>query len=95
MRYGALPFFSVAGAYVGILSGGPLYARRLLSVPNSSLAEDLRIAIGDWDARVPSNFEAEQNGPHAELPGGIPTPDQDVSTLPGPERTKRKPRKDL
>lgn len=49
-----MAFLSFCGAYAGFLSGGPVYARRILSVPNSQLAEDLRIVVGDWQARVPN-----------------------------------------
>lgn len=41
------------GAYGGFLSAGQLCAEQILSVPNSRLADDLRSAIGDWQARTP------------------------------------------
>lgn len=41
------------GAYGGLLSAGSLCAERILAVPNSRLADDLRAAIGDWQARAP------------------------------------------
>lgn len=51
LRYGSLLFFSFAGAYAGFMSAGKMYAQRILSVPNSRLADDLRIVIGDWQSR--------------------------------------------
>lgn len=70
MRYGSVLFFSVAGTYLGFISGGPLYAKRILSVPNSRLADDLRTVIGDWKARdVVPEVEATPNEP---LPDGVP-----------------------
>jgi hypothetical protein len=71
VRYGAFGFFSFIGMYAGFLSAGPLCAQRVLSVPNSRVADDLRVVIGDWQARVPV-------GPDAPLPdsesGAPPAP---------------------
>ncbi len=53
LRFGAIGFFSLLGGYAGFLSAGPIYARRILSVPNSALADDLRIVAGDWQQRTP------------------------------------------
>lgn len=52
-KYTSLGFFMFLGAYGGFLSAGPLCAQQVLSVPNSRLADDLRSAIGDWQARSP------------------------------------------
>jgi hypothetical protein len=41
------------GVYAGFLSAGPLCAKRILAVPNSRIADDLRSVIGDWQAREP------------------------------------------
>lgn len=67
LRYGSLGFFSLAGAYGGFLTGGPAYSRRILSVPDSQLADDLRIVIGDWQSRLPPGGIPE-SVPHEELP---------------------------
>lgn len=50
------------------MSAGPAYAKRILSVPNSRLADDLRTVIEDWNSRgtLPST-DAE---PHEALPEG-------------------------
>lgn len=39
--------------YVGFLSAGTMCAERVLAVPSSRLADDLRQVIGDWQGRVP------------------------------------------
>lgn len=52
-KYGSLGFFLFLGAYGGFLSAGALCAERVLSVPNSPLADDLRQTLGDWQARAP------------------------------------------
>lgn len=68
LRYGSLTFFSLAGAYAGFMSAGPAYAKRILSVPNSRLADDLRTVIEDWNSRGPvPTTEVE---PHEALPEG-------------------------
>lgn len=53
VKYGSLGFFLFLGAYGGFLSAGSLCAERVLAVPNSRLADDLRHTIGDWQARAP------------------------------------------
>lgn len=53
MRYGGVGFFALVGGYAGFLSAGPTYARRILAVPDSKLADDLRIVAGDWQTRTP------------------------------------------
>lgn len=68
MRYGTVGFFSLVGAYAGFISAGPLYAERILSVPGSKLAEDLRIVAGDWEARAPMPRDEEQTPAGADSP---------------------------
>lgn len=69
LRYGSLVFFSFAGAYTGFMSAGKMYAQRILSVPNSRLADDLRIVIGDWQSRnAPIATEQEDALPNEPLP---------------------------
>ncbi len=66
LRYGAGGFFTLVGGYVGLISGGPLYAARILAVPNSRFADELRVVAGDWQSQrsVPTmtrdEFEAAQ-----------------------------------
>lgn len=55
---------------MGFLSGGPVYARRILAVPNSKLAEDLRIVVGDWQSRVPET-QISQMQPIPEETGNV------------------------
>lgn len=71
VRYGGITFFSILGAYVGFLTGGPIYARRILSVPDSRLAEDLRIVAEDWQARVP-NIDQSQIESQSRLDTTLP-----------------------
>lgn len=52
------------------MSGGGLYASRILAVPNSRLADDLRIVIDDWKSRKP--IESYGALPHEPLPEGAP-----------------------
>lgn len=70
LRYSGLGVFSFAGAYVGFMSGGGLYARRILALPNSRLADDLRIVIDDWQSRKP--IDTTDALPHEPLPQGAP-----------------------
>lgn len=42
--------------------------KRILAVPNSKLADELRIVAGDWQARVPNNDQIPDVLPHAPLP---------------------------
>lgn len=49
---------------MGFLSAGPMCAERILSVPNSQLADDLHAVIGDWQYRVPvTDFKDVSNTP--------------------------------
>lgn len=93
IRYGSVAFFSFCGAYVGFLSGGPFYARRILSVPNSQLAEDLRIAVGDWQARVPQtpvvDLEEVNQKPDPMLSSGSQTK-ASANTLTGQNGKRKK-----
>ena len=41
---------------MGLLSGGPIYAQRILSVPGSALADDLRMVASGWQQRVPEEI---------------------------------------
>lgn len=53
------------------MSGGPTYAKRILSVPDSRLADDLRTVIEDWNSRdAPPITEALPNEPLPEGPAG-------------------------
>jgi len=65
LRYGAGGFFTLVGGYVGFLSGGPWYTRRILAVPNSKFADDLRIVAGDWQTPVPTGppLKTEEEAP--------------------------------
>jgi hypothetical protein len=58
LRYGSFGFFAFMGMYAGFLSAGPLCAKRILAVPNSRIADDLRSVIGDWQAREPPDEAA-------------------------------------
>lgn len=74
------------------MSAGELYAKRILAVPDSQLAEDLRIVIGDWQARVPvasMDLQQSDNMGNASPDLGPAPPAHDYSE--GPVRTKRKP----
>lgn len=52
------------------MSAGNIYSQRILAVPNSRLADDLRTVIGDWHSRGPApELEAI---PHEPLPEGAP-----------------------
>lgn len=75
-----MAFFSFCGAYTGFLSGGPIYAKRILSVPDSQLAEDLRVVIGDWQARVPTTPAMDLAGVSQ---GASPLPSPDSLTTAG------------
>lgn len=72
LRYSAGGFFTLAGGYVGLISGGPWYASRILAVPNSEFADELRIVAGDWQStkNVPvitsEEFEAAKRGEGVE-----------------------------
>lgn len=50
------------------MSGGPTYAKRILSVPNSRLADDLRTVIEDWNSR--GTAQVADVEPHEPLPEG-------------------------
>lgn len=50
------------------MSGGPAYTHRILGVPNSRLADDLRTVMGDWQARLPTDYV--DSDPHEPLPEG-------------------------
>lgn len=54
---------------MGFMSAGKMYAQRILSVPNSRLADDLRIVIGDWQSRnAPIATDQENALPNEPLP---------------------------
>ncbi|CAN8065635.1 unnamed protein product [Agarophyton chilense] len=67
IKYSGVSFFSIVGAYVGGISAGPLYAQRILAVPDSRLADELRTFIGDWKTRLPKDFDDLPVEPHAPL----------------------------
>lgn len=88
-----MSIFSLIGAYLGGVSAGPLYVERILSVPNSRLADDLRTVINDWKTRLPSDYDTSGQEPHAPLPD----PDNPGSGAneippPPPSRSRRKDR---
>lgn len=73
LRYGAGGFFTLAGGYVGLISGGPMYAARILAVPNSKFADELRVVAGDWQSQknVPTvtreEFESAKRSSEKEM----------------------------
>lgn len=91
VKYSSLTFFSLAGAYIGCASAGSLYVKRLLSVPNSRIADDLRTYMGDWSARLPNEFENFDPEPHAPLPDpNNPGSGADVVPPPPPSRSSQR-----
>ncbi|KAI0559414.1 hypothetical protein FGB62_152g028 [Gracilaria domingensis] len=89
IKYGGLSFFSLMGAYIGGISAGPLYAQRILAVPDSRLADELRTFIGDWKTRLPNDFDYSSVQPHAPLPDpDNPGSGADEIPPPPPSRAK-------
>lgn len=52
VRLSALAVGGLAAAYAGAASAVPAHAAALMALPDSRLAEELRIAVGDWGGRI-------------------------------------------
>lgn len=68
LRYGSATAFAAVGTYAGFMSAGPLYTRRILAVPNSKVADDLRTAMSDWHSR--HEIPLTESVPSDPLPEG-------------------------
>lgn len=50
LRYGFGGLFTLVSGYAGLQSGGHWYVSRMLSVPNSKFADELRVYAGEWES---------------------------------------------